>query len=631
MEGRDRGDRNAAFDDKQVVCAMRRTPLYAAYALSVFCLSALSAPAQENAAAAEPEAQAAPDSIAYKYNYAAAEQITGYINDSVAASVRESMIIAQLASSDSASGKYLKTQLSKQRAADSAKMAARKKAIESVKQRALPAYVKLGGDTVMTIYVPTPTLSPLERAALYSDRILRAAKIFSPKFDTLGIAGNGMSADVTFGETTLINITALDAYWAGKDRDSLAIIERTKTLAAITAYKKSLGIWNALSMAGLSAAVVAVLAALFVLVSRTFRKIIDRKIIDNREKWFKGVRFRNIELLTSEKLTSAALFVSKALRYAVYLVLLYAALPMLFAIFPATRHLAGLLFSWIADPVISMGGGFVAYLPNLLRIIVIIIVMRYILKFMRYVAAEIETGRLVIPKFYPDWARATFNILRIFIYAFSVVLIFPLLPNSDSSIFKGVSVFIGVLFSIGSSSVISNMMAGIVITYMRPFKIGDRIKVGDIYGDVVEKTLFVVRVQTIKKEIITVPNSSILSANVTNYSTATEEGGPGVVISVEFSVCYDVAWERAYPLLIEAALGAEHILPDPPPFVFTKELSDFAVIYSLRAYTRRPDLYAVICSNINRNVLNIFKREGIEMIVPQYRSVRNGEKLVRPE
>jgi small-conductance mechanosensitive channel len=415
------------------------------------------------------------------------------------------------------------------------------------------------------------------------------------------------------------------------DRDALANSERDKVLVAIAAYKKSLGLWNILKLLGLSLSVVAALAALIALARYVFLNIIDRKIVDNREKWFKGIRFRNIELLTSEKLTSAALLTSKILRYAAYAVLLYAALPMIFAIFPATRHLAGLLFSWIAAPIVSMGEGFVAYLPKLLRIIVIILIMRYILKILRYVAGEIEAGRLVIPRFYPDWARATFNLLRIFIYAFTVVLVFPLLPESESSVFKGVSVFIGVLFSIGSSSVISNMMAGLVITYMRSFKIGDRIKVGDVYGDVIEKTLFVIRVQTIKKDVITVPNSSILSSNVVNYSTAAGADGPGVVIAVNISVCYDVAWDRAHRLLTEAAREAAHVLTDPPPFVFTKELSDFAVVYSLRVYTRRPDLYAAICSEINRNVLDVFRREGIEMIVPQYRSIRNGDNPVVPK
>jgi len=603
---------------------MRPVPVYV-YALSLLCVSAVAAFAQGKDPSAEVKAVAVAsvsDSVTYKYNYMAVEKINSYIRDSLAW-IRDSIEYSE----DTASSKRLMAKLRE----NAMKLAARRRTIDSLKQRAVPAYAMIGSDTIITIYAPTPTLSPPERAALYSSRVLRAAKLFLPKFDTLCIVDNGLSAEISFGDTPLVNITDNDAHWEGKERGAMANAEKEKVLAAIAAYKKSLGLWNILRMVGLSLAVVAALVALFMFVSRTFRNVVDRKITGNREKWFKGIRFRNIEILTSEKLTAAALFVSKALRYAIYAVLLYAALPMIFAIFPATRHLAALLFSWIAAPVVSMGEGLIAYLPNLLRIAVIIVVMRYILKFLRYVAAEIETERLAIPGFYPDWARATFNILRIFIYAFTVVLIFPLLPNSDSSIFKGVSVFIGVLFSIGSSSVISNMMAGIVITYMRPFKIGDRIKVGEVYGDVVEKTLFVVRVQTIKKEVITVPNSSILSANVTNYSTAAGEGEPGVIISLEVSVCYDSAWDKVHPLLIEAALGAEHILPDPSPFVFTKELADFATVYSLRAYTRRPDLYAVICSNINRNVLDIFRREGIEMIVPQYRSVRDGEKIVRPE
>jgi small-conductance mechanosensitive channel len=601
------------------------------YALLVFCLFAVLAPVRGKDTSVATASAGANDSVAYRYNYLAAEMINGYINDSLAASIRESLITSQIAQSDSVSGRQLRVQLSKLRAADSTKLAARRRMIDSVKQYAVPACAMLGGDTVMAVYAPTQTLSPQERAALYAGRMLRAAKTFSVKFDTLGIVDNGLSVDITFGEAPLINITALDAYWAGMDRGTFASVERERALAAIATYKKSLGLWNVLRLTGLSLSVIAVFTALLLLARYAFVNIIDRKLTANREKWFKSVHFRNIELLTSDKLTAAALFASKILRYAVYLVLLYAALPLLFAIFPATRHLAGLLFSWIAAPLVSMGDGFIAYLPNLLRIAVIVVVMRYILKFLRYIAAEIETGRLVIPKFYPDWARATFNLLRIFTYAFTVVLVFPLLPNSDSSIFKGVSVFIGVLFSIGSSSVISNMMAGLVITYMRSFKLGDRIKVGDVYGDVVEKTLFVVRVQTIKKEVITVPNSSILSSNVVNYSTATGEGGAGVIIAVDFSVCYDVAWDRAHRLLIEAARGTEHVLPDPSPFVFTKDLGDFAVTYSLRAYTHRPDLYAVICSEINRNVLDVFRREGIEMLVPRYQSIRNGERPVFPQ
>ena len=567
---------------------------------------------------------AAPDSVVYKYNYLAVDLIHKYRDDSLAAAISESLLIGQIEASDSAQRKSLVAQLKKRQAGDSLKLAARLREIDSAKALAAPARVMLRGDTLMTLYIPTGSLAPNERAALYNTRVAQAAKTFSAAYDSLTIIDNGLSVDIVFGETALINVTDMDAYWVGVGKDSLARAERERLLVAFAAYEKNLGLLNLLRMVGLSLAVVAVLVALFKFVGYSFHRIIDRKIVEKRDVWFKGIRLRNIEILTSAKMVSTALFVSKIIRYSIYAVLLYTALPMIFAIFPATRHLAGVLFSWIATPLVSMGEGFVAYLPKLLRIVIIILIMRYTLKFFRYLALEIETGRLVIPKFYPDWAHATYNLLRLFIYAFTIVLVFPLLPESESSVFKGVSVFIGVLFSIGSSSVISNMVAGMVITYMRSFSIGDRIKVGDVFGDVVEKTLFVVRVQTVKKEIITVPNSTILSSNVINYSIAAHE--KGVILAQDVSVGYDVTWQRASKLLIEAGLKTEHVLADPPPFVLAKNLGDNAAVYQLNVYTKKPELQATIYSEMNRHILDILQRDGIEMIVPIYEARRDGSK-----
>jgi small-conductance mechanosensitive channel len=381
-------------------------------------------------------------------------------------------------------------------------------------------------------------------------------------------------------------------------------------------------------MAGLAILVLIMLFVLFKLEKYLFKNVINRKIIEYG-KQLKGIRFRSIEILTPAQLLSTALFASKILRVSVYVVLLYVALPILFAIFPQTRHLTGILFSLVIDPIIVMGKGFIAYLPKLLRIVIIILVMRYILKLMRLVTAEIEAGRLVIPRFYPDWAKATYNLLRIFIYAFTLVLIYPLLPESESAVFRGVSVFIGILFSIGSSSVISNMMAGLVITYMRSFRIGDRIKVGEAFGDVVEKTLFVVRLKTVRKEIITIPNSTILSSNIVNYSIAAHE--QGVILFQEVTICYDITWERVTKLLIEAAIKTEHVQPDPAPFVLTKELGNNAVTYQINIYCKRPDLQARIYSELNRHILEIFQRDGIEMVTPIYEVTREGEGTTIPE
>ncbi|MCL2218496.1 MAG: mechanosensitive ion channel family protein [Chitinispirillia bacterium] len=410
--------------------------------------------------------------------------------------------------------------------------------------------------------------------------------------------------------------------------DTVAAAWTDRVYGSVAGYVHNLDLLSILRMVGMSLAVILILFALSKATRHLFI-VIDRRLLDHRGSWFKGIRFRNIDILSSAQLTKAALFVSRVLRYAIYALLLYIALPLIFAIFPATRSLAGTLFSWIVTPVISMLQGFIAYLPKLLRIAIIIVIMRYILKFLKYVAQEIEAGRLVIPKFYPDWAHATYTLLRIFMIAFTIVLIFPLLPESESAVFRGVSVFIGVLFSIGSSSVISNMVAGMVITYMRSFRVGDRIKVGEVYGDVVEKTLFVIRIKTVKREVITVPNSSILSSNIINYSIEAQE--KGVILSQDVSVGYDVTWRRAHELLISAALKTEYVLHDPKPFVLTKTLADSAAVHQICVYTNNPEFQARIYSEMNLHILDIFQSEGIEMVVPLYEVLRQDNSKVLPE
>jgi len=576
---------------------------------------------------------AAADSVTYIDNYRIIEQINQYRKDSLAAAIKESVLSEQAAAgggrNNAGSNKILDAQTREREAADSIALAARLRGIDSAKAMAVGAPVLFGHDTLTLIYTPVGALAPGDRADLYGKRIKQAAKAFSAAYDTLAVIDNGISTDIVFKETVLASVTDMDAYWAGTDRNTLARTDAEIICNALAAREKNRTLLAILRMVGLSLLVLIALFTLFKLTGRIFKKNIDRKIVEKSGIWFKnGFRIRNLELIAPAKLVSIALLASKALRYAVYALLLYAALPALFSIFPLTRHLAGTLFSWVVTPLVSMGENFIAYLPNLLRIAVIIVITRYILKFLKYIAREIEAERLVIPQFYPDWAHATYNILRIFIYAFTLVLIFPLLPDSDSSVFRGISVFVGVLFSIGSSSVISNMMAGIVITYMRSFKVGDRVKVGEVFGDVVEKTLFVVRVQTIKKEVITVPNSTILSSNIINYSIAAHE--QGVILSLPVDVCYDVSWKQAEKLLIEAALKTEHVLHNPKPFVLANTLGNYAVGYTLNVYTHRPEVQALIYSEMNRNVLDVFQGEGIEMIVPQYEMLRNGEKSTIP-
>jgi small-conductance mechanosensitive channel len=253
------------------------------------------------------------------------------------------------------------------------------------------------------------------------------------------------------------------------------------------------------------------------------------------------------------------------------------------------------------------------------------------LKLFKYLANEIEAKRLVIPGFYSDWAKATLNIIRIIVFALTTVLVFQLLPWADSRIFQGVSVFLGLLVSLGSTNVTSNLMSGMVITYMRPFIKGDRIRIGETYGDIIEKTPFVIRIQTPKNEVVTVPNATVLSSNVINYSAKTKDGNDnGVVVNTIVTMGYEVPWIRVTRLLIDAALKTPFILPEPPPFVLQTALNDFSVSYQINAYTKEASQMPYIYSELYKNIQDTLRDAGIEMTLPHYQAIRDGNPSTIP-
>jgi small-conductance mechanosensitive channel len=283
----------------------------------------------------------------------------------------------------------------------------------------------------------------------------------------------------------------------------------------------------------------------------------------------------------------------------------------------------------VISPAKAVVQGVVGYLPNLFTVIVIYFFTRYAIKGVKYLANEVEAGNLPITGFYSDWARPTYNIIKFLLYAFMLIVVFPYLPGSGSPAFQGVSVFLGILFSLGSSSAIGNMVAGLVITYMRPFKIGDRVKIGEITGDVIEKTMLVTRIRTIKNEEITVPNASVLSSHTINYTAGAEK--TGIIIHSTVTIGYDVPWKNTHRALIDAALRTDLILNEPHPFVLQTSLEDFYVAYQINAYTRHPSSQAKIYSDLHQNIQDSFKEAGIEIMSPHYRANRDGSMTTIPE
>jgi small-conductance mechanosensitive channel len=363
-------------------------------------------------------------------------------------------------------------------------------------------------------------------------------------------------------------------------------------------------------------------------VNKLFR-FITLKLYQLKDTYIKDVKIKQLKLLDANNLLHFAIIALKGVKVIFILFCLYFVFPIILGLFPWTESLSEQLFGYVLDPLKSMIFAILGYIPNLIMIIIIIGVAKYFIQFLKFLSTEVRLERLILPNFYPEWAKPTFNIVRFLIYAFVIVLIFPYLPYSDSNVFQGVSIFLGVLVSLGSSTAIANIVSGLVITYMRPFQIGDRVMIDNVTGDVIQKTLLVTRIRTQKNEDVTVPNSKILSSHSTNYTSASKD--LGLILHTTVTIGYDVPQEKVKELLISAAKKSDGIDKEREPFVLQTGLEDFYISYQINAYTKQSHRMAAIYSDIHRNILDEFNEAGVEILSPHYRADRDGNDITIPK
>ena len=445
--------------------------------------------------------------------------------------------------------------------------------------------------------------------------------------DSISIVNSQNSVDLVFRDVIITTISNEDKTTYGLEKEVLAAQMKGKIDASFQSAEKDQKFITNLVRGLLVLMVIAVAYFIYWLLGIFNKKALD--FLDkNKDRLLKNLAYKEYTFLTADQEMSMILLILRAVIILLYVLLLYFSLSIAFSIFPFTSGWSERLFQLAWSPFTSIFLAIWQYLPNLFTIVVIVFVMGYFIRFVKYIFKEIDLEKLHISGFHADWAMPTYSIVKFLLYAFMFVLIFPYLPGSDSNIFKGVSVFIGVLFSLGSSSAIANMVAGLVITYMRPFKIGDRIKIGDITGDVMEKTLLVTRLKTSKNEEITIPNSAVLSGNTTNYSTLAKTDG--LIIHSTVTIGYDVPWKDIHQTLIDAALRTEKVSKAPEPFVLQTGLEDFYVSYQINAYTKESNSLPRVYSELHQHIQDCCFERGIEILSPHYRAARDGNMTTIP-
>ncbi|MDR1668175.1 MAG: mechanosensitive ion channel family protein [Bacteroidales bacterium] len=479
----------------------------------------------------------------------------------------------------------------------------------------------VNGDTLFMYYASHGTVSAAGRAANAATAIISLAKTrgVAPDSICLLYLENDRQYEIMYLRKVIASVTGNDALWMDMGLDSLANMQKKSIIAAVKSVQaKSSLAWISKRM-GLFLLVLVINGVIFYLINLLYRKM-KLRIKTNRQKWFKPIVFNNYELLNANRQANLAAMLVNLLRYLLIFIQLLIFFPLLFSVFPQTKPLASKLMGYIIDPVKHIFYAVINYIPNLFTIIIIWMIIKYLIKFIAYVAREIQNEKLKIPGFYTEWAMPTYYIVKFLLYAFMIAMIFPFLPGAETGTFKGISIFVGLIVSLGSSSAISNILAGLIMTYMRSFKPGDFIKLNETEGNVIEKTSFVTRIKTVKNEIVTIPNSFVLSSPTTNYSASARDYG--LIIHTKVAIGYEVPWQKAHEYLIRAARRTEGILHDREPFVLDMGLEDYYNYYEINVYIPDANHIPRIITELNSNILNVLTEEGIELESPLLMSQR---------
>jgi small-conductance mechanosensitive channel len=489
------------------------------------------------------------------------------------------------------------------------------------------AQVTINGKTVFSVQ-GVLSFSAEDRANAISRRIKELSREVLFKPDSLAVADSESTTDIMAGDLIVMSVTDQDAKLAKQSRQDLANDYAQRIRSALLGLRREYSLKSILLGALYTLIATLVLFLIFRIFGRVFPSVY-KTLNGWRGTRIRSLRIQKFELLPAHRITDFAIGVAKLIRFVLVLIVIYFYASLVLGFFPWTRGYAQVLVAYVLTPLRLIGDAVVAYLPNLFFVVVIILVASYLTKFIKMIFKELGRGTIRFPNFYPEWAEPTYKIIRFLIMALTLIIVFPYLPGSKSPAFQGISIFLGVLFSLGSTSAIANIVAGVILTYMRAFKIGDRVKIADTMGDVIEKTLLITRVRTIKNVEITIANAMVLGSHIVNFSSSSKE--EGLILHTTVTIGYDAPWRTVHQLLIDAALSTEAILKQPAPFIFQTALDDFYVHYELNAYTDQPSQMAKIYSDLHATIQDKFNAAGVEIMSPHYSSVRDGNQIAIPE
>jgi len=467
-----------------------------------------------------------------------------------------------------------------------------------------------------------------ERAQTISNRIADFASNRAVPTSALTIKSTADRTLVLAGDQILVTLVDADAAFEGLTRDQVAEIQLRQIAKGVERFRADrapAALWRA----ALASVIAALLAVALIVGVRKLIARLNAAADRHYERRIGQLKAETRKIVQVERLRATLHGLFGVVSTLTQLALILISIEFILGQWPWTRPFSAQVLSLVLDPLRDIGVAVVEAIPGLVFIGVLALLTSYVLKMARLFFAGVAEGTVVLENFDRDWAWPTYRIVRFLMIAFAVVVAYPYIPGSDSLAFKGISVFLGVLFSLGSTSLVANLIAGYALVYRRAFKIGDRVRIGEHYGDVVAMRLQVTNLRSLKNEEIVIPNSVVLNTGTINYSTQAAQRG--LILHTTVGIGYETPWRQVEAMLLDAAGRTVGLLKAPPPFVLQKSLGDFCVTYELNVYSDQPQQSERLYTELHRNILDVFNEHNVQIMTPAYVADPSEPKVVARE
>jgi len=471
------------------------------------------------------------------------------------------------------------------------------------------------------------SLPAQERAKTIRDQLTAVASDRSIPVDALRLVDANGVTRIAAADHPVMTVVDADARLEQVGRLELATSHLSRIRRAITDYR------DARSPGALRRSITDTLVAtaLLALVGGGLfwgGKRVDAFLTQRLRTRISSIGIQSFEVVRAERIWNAVRGIFLTVRLVAGVAALLIFVGYVLARFPATRSMSHGMVAFTLVPLTIIGGGFVRNIPSFVFLAVLYVVVRVALRIVRLFFDAVRERTVTLQRFEPEWADPTYNLVRLGVVAFALIVAYPYIPGSDTAAFRGVSVFIGIVFSLGSSTAIANIVAGYMMTYRKALKVGDRVKIGDVVGEVIETRMGVTHLRSVKNEEITIPNVQIMGTEVLNYSSLSRTRG--LILHTEVGIGYETPWRQVEAMLLAAAGRTEGLERDPGPFVLLKRLGDFAVVYELNAYCRDVSAMIRLYSGLHRNILDVFNEYGVQIMTPAYEGDPPEPKVVPP-